>query len=82
MLPFQKKLMFQQQVGAFFSGEFTKHIDTEASKCFHCGALLFPSLMRQWDDLPEYLTAFGLVPEPDEWRRWHSALDSLAPSRH
>jgi len=34
--------------------------------------------MRQWDELPEYLTAFGLVPEPDEWRRWQSTLDSLA----
>ena len=96
LLPFEKKLILQQQVGAFFSGEYTKHIDAEASKCFHCGALdsrlhrlrwcprigpwrsLFPSLMRQWDELPEYLTAFGLVPEPDEWRRWQSTLDSLA----
>ena len=96
LLPVEKKLILQQQVGAFFSGEYTKHIDAEASKCFHCGALdsrlhrlrwcprtgpwrsLFPSLMRQWDDLPEYLTAFGLVPEPDEWRRWQSTLDSLA----
>ena len=30
LLPFEKALVLQQQVGAFFSGEFTKHIDGQA----------------------------------------------------
>ena len=37
---------------------------------------LFPSLFRQWDSLPEFITAFGLFPEPEGWREWQSVLDS------
>ena len=62
----------KKQVGAVFSGEFTKHIDEKPAICRHCGGpdsrlhrlrqcpysetwrSAFPSLMRQWDDLPEY----------------------------
>ena len=37
LLPFEKALVLQQQVGAFFSGEFTKHIDEQAATCRYCG---------------------------------------------
>jgi hypothetical protein len=37
LLPFEKALVLQQQVGAFFSVEFTKHIDEQAATCRYCG---------------------------------------------
>ena len=37
LVPFEKALVLQQQVGAFFSGEFTKHIDGQAATCRYCG---------------------------------------------
>ena len=94
LLSFEKALVRQQQIGAFFSGEFTKHIDQKAAVCRFCGQLdsrlhrlrwcqrtdawrsVFPSLFRQWDSLPEFITAFGLFPEPEGWREWQSVLDS------
>eukprot|EP00435_Cladocopium_sp_Y103_P069089 s1031_g32.t1 len=36
---------------------------------------LFPSLTAV---LPEYVTAFGLLPEPTGWRLWHAQLDTLS----
>ena len=76
LLPFERKLILTQQVGAFYSGEFTKHIQAETAVCPHCQQpdsrlhrlldcpktgqwrALFPDLLRRWQDLPEYLTAF------------------------
>ena len=96
LLPFEKALVLQQQVGALFSGEFTKHIDTQAACCVHCGMLdsrvhrlrecprtatwraVFPALMQQWDTLPDYTTAFGLVSEPEGWREWQAWLDTFS----
>eukprot|EP00435_Cladocopium_sp_Y103_P039448 s2037_g10.t1 len=95
LLAFERKLVLQQQIGAFFSGEYTKHIKDDAAMCRHCGQpdsrmhrlrdcsfsaswrALFPSLQAQWDELPEYCTAFGLLPEPDGWRVWQAQLDTL-----
>ena len=80
LLPFERKLILTQQVGAFYSGEFTKHIQAEAAVCPHCQQpdsrlhrllecpktsqwrSLFPDLMRRWQGLPEYITAFGNHP--------------------
>ncbi len=96
LLPFEKALVLQQQVGAFFSGEFTKHIEASAAHCVHCGSpdsrvhrlrecprsaswrTVFPALMRQWEELPEFTTAFGLFPEPDGWREWQAWLDTFS----
>ena len=39
LLSFEKALVRQQQIGAFFSGEFTKHIDPKAAVCRFCGGL-------------------------------------------
>ena len=96
LLSFEKALVRQQHIGAFFSGEFTKHIDQKAAVCRYCGEIdsrlhrlrwwqrtaawrtVFPSLFRLWDNLPEFTTAFGLFPEPEGWREWQAALDSLS----
>ena len=95
LLSFEKALVRQQHIGAFFSGEFTKHIHQKAAVCRYCGEIdsrlhrlrwwqrtaawrtVFPSLFRLWDNLPEFTTAFGLFPEPEGWREWQAALDSL-----
>ena len=95
LLAFERKLVLQQQIGAFFSGEYTKHIKDDAATCRHCGQpdsrmhrlrdcpfsaswrALFPTLQAQWDELPEYCAAFGLLPEPDGWRVWQAQLDTL-----
>ena len=34
--------------------------------------------MRQWDELPEFTTAFGLFQEPDGWREWQAWLDTFS----
>ena len=96
LVPFEKALVLQQQVGAFFSGEFTKHIDGQAATCRYCGEsdsrihrlrwcpraaawrAVFPTLMQQWDELPDYTTAFGLISEPDGWREWQAWLDTFS----
>ena len=39
---------------------------------------VFPALMRQWEELPEFTTAFGLFPEPDGWRKWQAWLDTFS----
>ena len=95
LLAFERKLILQQQIGAFFSGEYTKNIDADAAVCRHCGQpdsrlhrlkdcpfsanwrAMFPSLLACWDALPEYMTAFGLAPEPEGWRAWQAQLDTL-----
>ena len=96
LLPFEKALVRQQQVGAFFSGEFTKHFDSNAASCRYCGdpdsrlhrlrycprtavwRSCFPALMRQWDVIPEYQTAFGIFSEPLGLREWQASLDTLS----
>ena len=34
--------------------------------------------MRQWEELPEFTTAFGLFPEPEGWRDWQAWLDTFS----
>ena len=36
--------------------------------------------MQQWPhlpDLPDHVTAFGLVEEPEGWRHWQAGLDTM-----
>ena len=96
LLPFEKALVLQQQLGAFFSGELTTHIDGQAATCRYCGesdsrihrlrwcpraaawGAVFPTLMQQWDELPDYTTAFGFISEPDAWHEWQAWLDTFS----
>ena len=85
-------LVLQQQFGVFFSGEFTKtnrlknsHLQTLWWAGFEVAQVetFLPgdveicfSFMRQWDDLLEYMTAFGLFPEPLGLRDGQATFDS------